>query len=154
MRLIDYTSENALLPRQECRDLEETVSRLVGTLVADEAVTEPERLIAEIMRREVEGSTVLGGGLAIPHARFETVRQLRLAMATLTRTVAGTGTEDNPVDVVILIVGPRGDPRQMLRLLARLARLVKKPGFLERLRGAESTAEMRRVLAEAETAED
>jgi mannitol/fructose-specific phosphotransferase system IIA component (Ntr-type) len=150
MRLLDYTSDSALLPRQECRDLEDAVSRLVAALVADDSTADPQPLVAEIMQREVEGSTVLAGGLAIPHARFETVRRLRLAVATLTSAVAGTGADDNPVDIVVLIVGPRDDPRQMLRLLARLARLVKKPGFLDRLRAADSTDSMRRVLSEAE----
>jgi mannitol/fructose-specific phosphotransferase system IIA component (Ntr-type) len=139
------------LPGLECSDLRTAVVRLVSALVADGVVTDPERLVAEIMRREAEGSTSLGSGLAIPHARFESVREVRLAAANLAAPVPGTDDEAPPVDVVILLVGPREDPRQMLRILARLARLVKRPGFLDDLRAAPTPASMRRVLAEAES---
>jgi len=150
VKLIDYTSEGGFLPRQECRDLADAVSRLVGTLEAEGAVEQPERLVDEVMRREDEASTILGSGLAIPHARHESVREFRLAAATLASPVTGLDEETPTVDVVILIVGPLGDPRHMLRILARLARLVKQGGFLDRLRAADSAATMRRVLAEAE----
>jgi mannitol/fructose-specific phosphotransferase system IIA component (Ntr-type) len=124
---------------------------LVDVLAADQYVTDADRLVAEIMRRETEGSTSLGSGLAIPHARFDSVREVRLAAATLVEPVPGTDPEVPPVDVVILLVGPREDPRQMLRILARLARLVKRPGFLDELRAAGDAAAMRRVLADAES---
>jgi mannitol/fructose-specific phosphotransferase system IIA component (Ntr-type) len=150
VKLLDYTSEAGFLPRQECRDLEDAVSRLVAALASEGAVEQPERLVAEVMRREEEASTILGRGLAIPHARFETVRRLRLAVASLARPVTGTDEDATAVDVVILIVSPRGDPRHMLRILARLARLVKQGGFLDDLRAAGSAADMRRVLADAE----
>ena len=48
------------------------------------------------------------------------------AVATLEQPLAIPAEDRQPVDVVILLVGPLGDPRQMLRILARLARLVNK----------------------------
>jgi mannitol/fructose-specific phosphotransferase system IIA component (Ntr-type) len=152
MKLIDYTSETYFLPRVACDDLASVVVRLVDTLAADGIVTATDRLVAEIMHREAEGSSVLGNGLAIPHARFDAVSRLGMAMATLASPLRGDGAEALPVDVVILIVGPRGDPRHMLRILARLARLVKQSPFLDRLRRAETPRAMRQVLAESENA--
>jgi mannitol/fructose-specific phosphotransferase system IIA component (Ntr-type) len=71
-------------------------------------------------------------------------------VATLARAVATEDEVEAPVDVVFVIVGPRGDPRDMLRLLSRLARLVKQTGFLADLRAAGSPAAMRQAVATAE----
>ena len=63
---------------------------------------------------------------------------------TLARPLDIPAEDDRPVDIVILLVGPPNDPRQMLRVLARLARLVRLDSFLEGLRKAD-TAELLRA---------
>jgi len=55
--------------------------------------------------------------------------------------------DGRPVDIVILLVGPEGDPRQMLRVLARLARLVRQEIFLQGLRGAATAADLQAAFA-------
>jgi len=150
MKLLDYTQESGLLPALECHDRTEVISRLVAGLVASGTVAEPERLVEEILLREQEGSTAIGGGLSIPHARFESVQRVQLAVATLVTPLEIPSEDGRPVDVVILIVGPVGDPRQMLRVLARLARLVKHGTFLDDLRAAGTPAEILEVIGAAE----
>jgi PTS system nitrogen regulatory IIA component len=147
MELRDYTTPGGFLPRIRSKSLHEAVTRLV-TLVLDQgddaAVDE---LVQEVMRREQEGSTALGGGLVIPHARFRGVRQVRLAVATLAEPVDIPAEDGRPVDIVILLVGPEGDPRQMLRVLARLARLVRQEAFLRGLREATTPADLQAAFA-------
>lgn len=150
MKLLDYTQESGLLPALECHDRTEAISRLVAGLVASGTVSEPERLVEEILLREQEGSTAIGGGLSIPHARFESVQRVQLAVATLATPLEIPSEDGRPVDVVILIVGPVGDPRQMLRVLARLARLVKHGTFLDDLRAASTPAEILEVIGAGE----
>jgi len=150
MKLLDYTQESGLLPALECRDRTEAIRRLVAGLVASGTVAEPELLVEEILLREQEGSTAIGGGLSIPHARFRSVQRVQLAVATLTTPLEILSEDGRPVDVIILIVGPVGDPRQMLRVLARLARLVKQGTFLDDLRAASTPAGMLEVIGAAE----
>ena len=50
---------------------------------------------------------------------------------------------------MILLVGPQGDPRQILRVLARLSRLVRQESFLKGLRQAETPAQLRQAFAKA-----
>ena len=150
MKLLDYTQESGLLPALECRDRTEAIRRLVAGLVASGTVAEPDLLVEEILLREQEGSTAIGGGLSIPHARFRSVQRVQLAVATLTTPLEILSEDGRPVDVIILIVGPVGDPRQMLRVLARLARLVKQGTFLDDLRAASTPAGMLEVIGAAE----
>lgn len=136
MNLSDYTIDHGFLPRLDCGDLDGTVAKLVERLAREGVVESPAELVREVMRRENEGSTAIGGGLVIPHARFAGVRQVRIAVGTLTTPLEIPSEDGRPVDIVILLVGPRNDPRQMLRVLARLARLVRQEAYLQGLREA------------------
>lgn len=143
MKLLDYTIETGFLPHIKCDSVDEAVKLLVDQLMAAGEVSDPEALLTEIMRREVEGSTAIGGGLVIPHARFKGIHQVRIAVATLARPLDIPAEDSRPVDVVILLVGPEGEPRQMLKVLAHLARLVKQDHFLDSLRSASTSEKLR-----------
>lgn len=150
MNLLDYTIQTGFLPQLKCESLSDGVAHLVTTLADAGLVTAEAELVAEVMRREHEGSTAVGGGLVIPHARFGEVSQVRIAVATLAQPLVLATPDDLPVDIIILLVGPTGDPRQMLRVLARLARLVRQEPFLAGLRGARDAAQLSRAFALAE----
>lgn len=150
MNLLDYTTQTGFLPQLKCDSLSEAVVQLVGTLAESGDVAGSDDLVREVMRREAEGSTAVGGGLVIPHARFSQVAGVHIAVATLATPLALPAADSQPVDLIILLVGPTGDPRQMLRVLARLARFVKQGEFLAGLRHCRTTAELREAFALAE----
>lgn len=151
MRLVDYTTDNGFLPHIKCASVDEAVGRLVAELETTGAVTNGSSLVAEVMRREREGSTAIGGGLVIPHARHTGVKSVKVALATLAKPLDIPAEDDRPVDIVILLVGPQDDPRLMLWVLARLARLVKSSAFLNDLRAATTSEELQKVFLEADT---
>lgn len=148
MKLSDYTIERGFLPRLKCRDLEEVVGRLVSRFVDAGALADGEGLVQEVLRREAADSTAIGGGLVLPHARFAGLDRVHLGAATLVEPLDLQAADGRPVDVVILLVGPQGDPREMLRVLAKLARLVKDSRFLTDLRAASLDSEFRALLSE------
>jgi PTS system nitrogen regulatory IIA component len=143
MVISDYTLPGGFLPRLDCDSLEVVVERLVERVLEGESLETVAELTREVMRRESEGSTAIGGGLIIPHARFSGITEARIAVATLAGPVDIPSEDGRPVDIVILLVGPQGDPRQILRVLARLARLVRQDSFLQSLRKADTSAELR-----------
>ena len=146
--MLEYTTETGFLPRIKCSDVESGVRCLVESLQPSGRIRDAEQTIKDVMRREQEGSTAIGGGLAIPHARSKAVGEVSVAVATLEQPIVVTSDEDRQVDVLILLAGPDGDPRLMLRVLARLARLVKQPDFLDGLRAAETPEQMQAVFAQ------
>ena len=143
MNLLDYTIDTGFLSQLKCESLTEVVAHLVAPLAAAGEVANSDALVAEVMRREVEGSTAVGGGLVIPHARMSQVTSLRIVLGTIATPLDLAAVDERAVDVAILLVGPLGDSRQMLRVLARLARLVKDAQFLDTLRGAQSSDNLR-----------
>ena len=136
MKIMDYTTPGGFLARLDCDSVTGAVARLVDQLVDGDSAPD---LVLEVMRRETEGSTAIGGGLIIPHARFGGFGEVRIAVATLAEPLGIPSEDGQPVDIVILLVGPDGDPRQMLRVLARLARLARQGSFLQGLREAETS---------------
>ncbi len=149
MDLQEYIPPTAYLPRLDCRHPGEVIERLVGALTESGCVGDAATLCAEVIARESDTSTAVGSGLAIPHTRSNQVDRIHLAVATLDRPVSMPSADGRPVDVFILIVGPDSDPRPMLRVLARLVRLVKDAGFLAGLRQAGSVTALRDGFAAA-----
>lgn len=150
MNLRDYTIQTGFLPQLKCESLGQAVASLVATHAEAGVVTASDELVTEVMRREAEGSTAVGGGLVIPHARCAQVSEVHIAVATLAEGLDLNAGDGREVDIVILLIGPSGDPRQMLRVLARLARLVKHDSFLDGLRQATSAAELIEAFARVE----
>lgn len=126
------------------------MAQLVARLEDAGEASGGDQLVAEVMRRETEGSTAIGGGLVIPHARTGSVQEVRVAVATLSDPLEIPADDDQPVDVVILLLGPNQNPRQMLRVLARLARLVKQGSFLDGLRAASDAESLRTAFGGAD----
>lgn len=147
MELLDHTTESAFLPQIKGHNLDEVVRRLVAALASDGVVDDPAGLVKEVLRREAADCTAIGGGLVLPHGRHESLRSVQLAVATLAEPLPLQGVDGLPVDVVILLVGPLGDPRVMLQVLAKLARLVKDGDYLHRLRTAGNALDLRDVFA-------
>lgn len=145
MDLRAHIPEGCLLPRLACKGKDDAVAALATAAAKAVGLPDGKTLRQEILAREAVGDTNVGLGVAIPHIRTRLVDKPLLAVATLAEPLPHEG-QDVPVDVLLLIVGPQQDPRAMLRLLARLVRQVKVPGFLEALRRATTAGGLRRAF--------
>jgi nitrogen PTS system EIIA component len=100
----------------------------------------PERIAAEILKREELESTGTGGGVAIPHARIQELNEPFGIFARLNRPIDFQAIDTRPVDLVFLLLLP-GDPvGEQLKALATVARKLRDPTSLRDLRAAASTA--------------
>lgn len=145
MDLRTHIPDGCLLPRLACAGKEEAVAALATAVARAVGLPDDRALRQEILAREAVGDTNVGLGVAIPHIRTSLVERPLLAVATLSPPLSREGSE-SPVDVLLLIVGPQQDPRAMLRLLARLVRQVKAPGFLQALRRSTTAEELGRAF--------
>lgn len=106
----------------------------------------PEQLFSELSKREALGSTGMGGGIAIPHARFYQVRKPFGMLVRLRKPLAFDAVDDRPVDIVFLLLLPEGSDGAQLGALASVARKLRNPEFAAALRKAGDSAEMYRTL--------
>ena len=129
------------------------VLRAVVALAATSpAVTDAAALLADVEAREATLSTGVGDGLALPHARSAAVRESVAALATLAAPVDYDALDGAPVDLVLLLAGPLGDPGAHVRLLSRVSRLMSRAGVRARLLASTDADDFCAALAEAEAA--
>ena len=96
--------------------------------------------------RELLGSTGVGHGIALPHARLGDVRHPFGLFAALTKPIEFGAVDDLPVDLVFLLILPTHVPEEQLRCLACVARRLKEPGLPQALRKADNTARFFELL--------
>jgi PTS system nitrogen regulatory IIA component len=106
-----------------------------------------ERIAAELLKREELGSTGVGGGVAIPHARFAEARAPFGMLVRLKKAIDYDAVDGKPVDIVFLLLLPEGaGGEQQLGALAAIARKLRNPEITAALRRARDSAEMYRTL--------
>ena len=109
-------------------------SRAAGALgLAPDAVTN------QIERRDDLGSTGIGGGVSIPHARLREVRKPFGLLARLREPIDFEAIDGQPVDIVFLLLLPAASQLAQLNALAAVARKLRDPEVLRKLREAAST---------------
>jgi PTS system nitrogen regulatory IIA component len=101
---------------------------------------------AEIEKRDELGSTGIGRGVAIPHARLREVRKPFAMLARLKAPIEFDAVDAEPVDIVFLILLPAASQLVQLNALAAVARTLRDEGVLHRMRSAASAAELHRVV--------
>lgn len=100
-----------------------------------------ERDVLEALQaREQEGSTGAGNGVAIPHAKIAGLQRTVTYFARLDEPVDYDSLDDQPVDLIFLILAPESSNGDHLKLLARVSRAFKEAAFRDRLRGAEDAS--------------
>jgi nitrogen PTS system EIIA component len=103
---------------------------------------------AEIERRDELGSTGLGGGISIPHARFRELNRPFGLLARLRQPVEFYAVDGQPVDLVFLLLLPASSQLDQLNALAAVARRLRDADVLHNLRRATSATELYRAVAE------
>ncbi len=132
-------------------DLGATTKAAALQLLAAEAADRLGRPEAEVFEalqaRERLGSTALGRGVALPHARMEGDAAPVALFARLRRPVEFDARDEEPVDLVILVLWPEASPEGFLPMLAQTCRSLREPQILRRLRAAATPEEVVALLA-------
>ena len=111
-----------------------------------------ERVVFEaLLQRERLGSTGIGEGLAIPHGKLPNLSRLFGLVARLDKPIDFEALDGQPVDILFLLLAPEGAGADHLTALARIARVLREPGTIERIRAARDADAVFAVLMEAPT---
>jgi nitrogen PTS system EIIA component len=121
----------------------EELARRAATIVD----VQPALILSELVKREQLGSTGMGGGVAIPHARFHQIAKPWGMLVRLKRPIAFDAVDDHPVDTIVLLLLPDAPNGERLGALACIARKLRDPAIMAALRRARDGAEIYRTLA-------
>lgn len=123
----------------------------LGQLASNAYGLDAAEVIERITERERLGSTGFGGGIAIPHAKLDSLTKVYGVVLLLSEPIPFDAIDDVPVDVVFMLLSPSDSGAEHLKTLARVSRLLRNERALARIRGVGSDAALYALLAGGET---
>lgn len=136
MKIMDFLSKKAIIVDLKSSKKEDVVRELVDVLISGGDIEKSHRnkIIDALMERESLGSTAIGQGIAIPHAKSELVTKLVGAFGLSRKGVDFDSLDGEPVHIFFLLVAPQDSAGPHLKALARISRLFKDKYFRDSLR--------------------
>jgi PTS system fructose-specific IIA component/PTS system nitrogen regulatory IIA component len=133
---------------------DEVITELVKSLVGTGKVTEADEanIIKAILRREQLGSTGIGRGVAIPHAKDPSVTRLIGTVALAPAGIPFESLDDRPVNILFMILYVPERPGEHLRALDAVSRLLRVDAFREGLLQCKTKEDIWRLLSDADGA--
>ncbi len=100
-----------------------------------------------LIERESHGSTGVGQGVAVPHARLDDLDRMRGLFLKLEQPIAFDAVDDRPVDLIFVLLAPREPGVNHLQALAKVSRLLRQKDLREQLRHARTADALYALLA-------
>ena len=117
---------------------------------AADVTGEPERAIFEVLiERERLGTTGVGNGIAIPHGKLPGLDRLYGFFARLETPIDFDAIDEQPVDLICLLLAPESAGADHLKALARVSRLLRDRSICEKLRGSDTAEAIYALLTES-----
>jgi len=147
MDLIDLLSVEGVVPalkvaskKQAIQELSERAAALTGL---------PEREIFDtLLQRERLGSTGVGHGVAIPHGKLVRLERLFGLFARLDQPINFEALDEEPVDLVFVLLAPESAGADHLKALARIARVLRDPATAAKLRATSDASALYALLTQ------
>lgn len=105
-----------------------------------------EDIFETLMAREKLGSTGLGNGIAIPHGKLPGLPGVTAVFARLEQAIDFEAIDDQPVDLVVMLLAPEGSGADHLKALSRVARLLRTETIVEELRDSRDPEQLFKTL--------
>jgi nitrogen PTS system EIIA component len=139
MKITDFLSTKAIVTDIKSIKKEEVIKELIDALINASDIDKRHRnkLIEALMAREALGSTAIGQGVAIPHAKCDCVDKLIAAFGISRRGVDFDSLDGEPAHIFFLLVAPQDSAGPHLKALARISRLLKDKYFRDSLRNCQ-----------------
>lgn len=152
MRIVDLLKKDSIDLQAVAADKRAAIDHLVDLMDKSGNLNDKDAYKQRVLAREAEGSTGIGEGIAIPHAKTDAVRQPGLASMIVRSGVDYESLDDEPAYLFFLIAAPAGGANVHLEVLSRLSRMLMDDDFREHLMKAQSPEEYLAVIDKAETA--
>jgi PTS system nitrogen regulatory IIA component len=141
------TPDGVILNLKSCSSKRQVLKELAN-YAAGTVKIEPQRLLDALLERERLGTTGIGHGIAIPHARLNELDHLVGLFARLDQPVDFEALDDQPSDLIFLLLAPNSADADSLKALARISRVLRDSGLQQRLRQEQDRKLVYRLLTQ------
>lgn len=149
MRLGDFLCKKAISVDLKKSTKKEVVEELIQLLVDADVVEKKNKnkIFDVIIAREELGSTAIGQGVAIPHAKYDGVDKLVASLGISKEGVNFDSLDGEPAHIFFLLIAPVDSAGPHLKALARISRLLKDKFFRDSLKNAENIKDILKLIA-------
>ncbi|MFR1729999.1 MAG: fructose-specific PTS transporter subunit EIIC [Eubacterium sp.] len=145
MRIIDLLKPEAITLGLDISSKDDAINALIGLHAAAGNLKDKDAYKAAILAREEQGSTAIGDGIAVPHAKTSAVKAHALAAITVKNGVDYGAPDGKPSDLLFMIAATE-DGDVHLEILSRLMVMLMDPDFTAKLRAAKSVDEFLQTI--------
>ena len=150
MRIIDLLKSGAIELNTSVATKDEAIDKLVSLHDAVGNLADRQEYKHEILLREEQGTTAIGEGIAVPHAKSDSVKVPGLSAITVKGGVDYEAPDGKPSDILFMIAAPM-DGDLHLEILSRLMVMLMEPEFCNALRNAKTTGEFLQIIDKKES---
>ena len=150
MNINQMLDENSFLINFEATSKKQMLNELCK--LANKKFNLDERTLLEnLTKREKLGSTAVGNGIAIPHANVSGISEPKVLVATLSEGLDFNAADDQPIDIVFLLLAPDNEGSEHLQALALVSRLLRNNELTNKLRGCKSPESAMMVITQIDS---
>ena len=148
MNIKDMLSDKSFLVNFEASSKKNVLDEL--SKLAEKDIKVNSRVISEALTKsEKLGSTAVGNGIAIPHANCPDIDKPKVFVALLSNSLDFNANDDQPVDIIFLLLAPDNSGSEHLQALALVSRLLRNKELTTKLRGCKNTESAFAVISQS-----
>lgn len=150
MQITDLLTMDSIDLHGQVKDKEAALNRMVKLIARTGKIANIAEFKECVLKREKEGTTGIGEGIAIPHGKSKTVRNAALSAMVVPDGVDFGSMDDQPVTLIFLIAAPDTKDNIHLDVLSRLSTLLIDESFTKKLRNAKDKEQFLSIINDAE----
>lgn len=147
MNIGEFLDRSAISVRVNATNKKKALA-VIAEIAARNFNLDASEVLDALVEREAAGSTGVGYGVAVPHARLEGLERMRGVFVRIEHPVEFEAVDDQPVDLLFALFAPRNAGAEHLRALARVSRVMRQSELREQLRKARSADAVHALLVQ------
>ena len=150
VKITDFMSNDLICLDLKANNKDEALKELSEVLGRSENINDEKKCHEALVEREKLGSTGIGKGVAIPHAKTEYSENLTIAFGISRNGVPFDALDEEDVNIFFIFASPLKDSKTYLKILARISRLIRNENFRSKLLNAKDKSEIVQIIDEEE----
>lgn len=152
VKITDYMSEDLIALKLKSKNKDDVLMELADLIAVSPEVHNEENVIYKaLIEREKLGSTGIGKGVAIPHAKTDAADRLTIAFGISKEKIDFKSLDNENVNIFFVFASPMKDSQVYLKVLARISRLIREEEFRNELLACKTPAEVIECINKKET---
>ena len=148
MKITEFLSPEAVLPKLSSRNKAELLHEMGAALAKISPAADPDRLVSVLEERERLGSTGIGEGVAIPHGKISGLSGLIAAFGVSQEGIDFNAVDGKPTHLFFTLVAPENSAGMHVKALALIARLFRNPKLREAVLKADSAQAIFQLISQ------